>query len=172
MLSTHHGKPRLPCPEPRYGRPELRQALGLLPPLTRPFLPQPGRLELGRHARLPHDEAAAALNPASASDASLSRAARGERQPGPLEDAQLREKRDEDDDDEEEGGGADYPLEIVHLLGQQEAREPGSRPHLPRAADEASPQRWARNALVPPRRRRRSSLVEGAHGEAEPRGRS
>ena len=35
-----------------------------------------------------------------------------------------REKRDEDDGDEEEGGGGDHPLEIVHLLEQQETREP------------------------------------------------
>jgi hypothetical protein len=33
-----------------------------------------------------------------------------------------------DECDEEEGGGGDYLLEIVHLLEQQETREPGSCP--------------------------------------------
>lgn len=98
------------------------------------------------------------------------RAPGGERHGGGVEDERSGEEGDDEDGDEEEGRGGADPLEVVHLVDEQDAREPGSQPRPP-CRGRGARQRQGRGrgsgrrhrALVAPRP---GGAVEGAHGRS------
>lgn len=93
------------------------------------------------------------------------RAPGGERHGGGVEDERSGEEGDDEDGDEEEGRGGADPLEVVHLVDEQGAREPGSQARPPRrGARQGRGSRHRRHrALVAPRP---DGAVEGAHGRS------